>query len=461
MNIFDISVAKNFTSETALGGGAVVGKNVVISSIVQIDGGNRVTFTYTLDDGTVKTSTLDIMDGQTGNGIVSITKESSNGKIDTYKILFDNNTSTTFTVTNATTVDNLSQLNNDTGFITTTVNNLVNYYTKADTYSKNEISKLLKNISAGLSVMVVDSLPSENISATTIYLVNEGTDNNSYEQWMYISGKFSSLGSTTIDLSAYYSKSDIDNLLLGYVTTSSLTTILADYIKKTELASVATSGSYNDLNDLPTIPTTDGLATEKYVDNAIKNIQSNGGNVDLSVYATQEYVMESIKDKADKTELFSGSYNDLSDKPVIHEDIINDESPSLESTYSSSKIETKLNDIESKIPSNTNGLLSIYQKTILDSTPGKQTNFVNEQKINSINVQCYKFENGQTGISEIIKEFNNGESNNFNYNKGTIVIDENGMRIKNKYEYPLFADTIDGVDYYISEIINTNELIFD
>ncbi len=250
MNIFDIAVAKTYTSKSLKGAGSVQGKP-----------------------------------GKDGNGIVSITKESSTGKVDTYKILFTDNTSTTFTVTNATTVTDLSQLNNDTEFITNTVNNLVNYYTKANIYSKDEIGNLLQNIGAGLSVMVVPVLPTENISATTIYLVNEGTDNNSYEQWMYIAGQWASLGSTTIDLSAYYTKNDIDNLLLGYITTSSLTTILADYVKKTELASVATSGSYNDLKDLPTIPTTEGLATEKYVNDAINNISSSDeGRVDLSDY---------------------------------------------------------------------------------------------------------------------------------------------------------------------------------
>ena len=58
-----LSVAKGYVKETVLGGGAVVGKNVTISSITPIDGGNRITFSYTLDNGTTKTSTLDVMNG--------------------------------------------------------------------------------------------------------------------------------------------------------------------------------------------------------------------------------------------------------------------------------------------------------------------------------------------------------------------------------------------------------------
>ncbi len=52
------------------------------------------------------------------------------------------------------------------------------------------------------------------------------------------------------------------------------------------------SGSYNDLSDKPTIPSVAGLASENYVDNA-------------------------VKDKANKSELFSGNYADLSGKPTI------------------------------------------------------------------------------------------------------------------------------------------------
>ena len=47
------------------GGGEVISKNVIVST-TPIDGGNRVTFSYTLEDGTVKTSTMDVMDGKDG-----------------------------------------------------------------------------------------------------------------------------------------------------------------------------------------------------------------------------------------------------------------------------------------------------------------------------------------------------------------------------------------------------------
>lgn len=66
ISIETLVAAKKFTSETVLGGGAVVGKNVTISSITPINGGNRITFSYTLDNETAKTSTLDVMNDVNG-----------------------------------------------------------------------------------------------------------------------------------------------------------------------------------------------------------------------------------------------------------------------------------------------------------------------------------------------------------------------------------------------------------
>lgn len=119
-----LSVAKGYVKETVLGGGAVVGKNVTISSITPIDGGNRITFSYTLDNGTTKTSTLDVMNGvngadgkdgkngakgakgdpgqngQDGIGISKIEKTKTEGLIDTYVITFSDDSTFEYTVTN-------------------------------------------------------------------------------------------------------------------------------------------------------------------------------------------------------------------------------------------------------------------------------------------------------------------------------------------------------------------------
>ena len=62
-----LAAAKKYTAETVIGGGALKGKNCTIKSITEITGGHRVTFEWTLDDGTVQTDTMDVMDGTSGD----------------------------------------------------------------------------------------------------------------------------------------------------------------------------------------------------------------------------------------------------------------------------------------------------------------------------------------------------------------------------------------------------------
>ena len=77
MDITSYILSKGYTSESLIGAGAISGKNCTISSIIPIDGGNRITFSYTLDDGTNKTSSFDVMDGEDGK-TPTLTIESNN-----------------------------------------------------------------------------------------------------------------------------------------------------------------------------------------------------------------------------------------------------------------------------------------------------------------------------------------------------------------------------------------------
>ena len=97
MDIVSYALSKKYTKESLLGGGAVVGKNVTVSSITPIDGGNRVTFSYTLDDGTVKTSAMDVMDG---NGVAKVEKIKTVDLVDTYRMTFDDGSTFEYEVAN-------------------------------------------------------------------------------------------------------------------------------------------------------------------------------------------------------------------------------------------------------------------------------------------------------------------------------------------------------------------------
>lgn len=58
-----IAIANTYTDETVVGGGAIKGKNCTIQSIEPVSVGNKVTFLWTLDDGTEKTQSLIVTDG--------------------------------------------------------------------------------------------------------------------------------------------------------------------------------------------------------------------------------------------------------------------------------------------------------------------------------------------------------------------------------------------------------------
>lgn len=108
----------------------------------------------------------------------------------------------------------LSELTNDKGFIDNTVNNLVNYYTKSETYTKSEVLDLMAQIPK-FSVQIVSTLPTENISTTTIYLVAvaDVDSNNYFEEFLYADGKWELIGTTKIDLTGYYTKEEVDKAI--------------------------------------------------------------------------------------------------------------------------------------------------------------------------------------------------------------------------------------------------------
>lgn len=124
----------------------------------------------------------------------------------------------------------VSDLTNDSGFITSSVDNLVNYYKKSDTYTKTEISSLIANVST-MSFDVVDSLPTENISTNSIYLVpiDEATSGNAYTEYVYISGQWEIIGQTDVNLSGYATTEQLNTALAGYVKTTDVETENIDF----------------------------------------------------------------------------------------------------------------------------------------------------------------------------------------------------------------------------------------
>lgn len=85
------------------------------------------------------------------------------------------------------------------------INKVDTNYLTSNYFDKEQIKSMLGTTSA-LDFKIVDSLPTANISATTIYLVPYG---NEYEEYFYINNKWEMLGSTKVDLSDYVRKDEI------------------------------------------------------------------------------------------------------------------------------------------------------------------------------------------------------------------------------------------------------------
>lgn len=95
----------------------------------------------------------------------------------------------------------------------------------------------------GFTIQIVDELPDVG-DPSTIYLVYDN-ETGTYTEYLWIAQEqvWEALGSVAdVDLGNYYTKTQVDQMLAGKADNSSL-------------ATVATTGSYNDLVDKPVIPT--------------------------------------------------------------------------------------------------------------------------------------------------------------------------------------------------------------
>ena len=96
--------------------------------------------------------------------------------------------------------------------ITSAVSNLQNYYLKTETYTKQEVEDLIGS-TVGVTIEIVQSLPAEGQSNIIYFLPTE--TEGVYSQYIYTSDGWILIGSTTVDLSNYYTKTQIDTLLNG------------------------------------------------------------------------------------------------------------------------------------------------------------------------------------------------------------------------------------------------------
>ena len=165
-----------------------------------------------------------------------------------------------------------------------TVNDLVNYYNKSQTLTKDEINALVSAIPK-FSIEVVTSLPTSNISDTTVYLVKSGDDDtNLYIEYIRTNGKWEKLGTQTVDLTGYATEAWVNDILASYVKTVDMeayvTGLLAGYLNKEDAAKTyQPAGDYPNTDEMNEAisEATKGLAPKTLIPTKTSQLSNDSG----------------------------------------------------------------------------------------------------------------------------------------------------------------------------------------
>ena len=155
-------------------------------------------------------------------------------------------------------------------FITISVDNLVNYYRKSETYNQEQVNSLIGSITT-INFKIVDSLPGTGEN-NLIYLVpsSKQEEKNVKDEYIWIDGSWELIGSTKIDLSNYYTRDEVNS-------TFALKTELAwDTItgKPVWIGSSKPTYTWSEINEKPTTLAGYGI-TDAYIQNGTIVLGSN------------------------------------------------------------------------------------------------------------------------------------------------------------------------------------------
>lgn len=247
-------------------------------------------------------------------GTLKIDNASNKANISNLENLKANKDEVTLALQNKANKDEIPYVGN---FITRAVDDLVNYYTKEDTYSQAEVRQLISEIPK-FNIEVITGFPT-NPSETTIYLLRAttGESGNLYSEYIYVNGIWEKLGEQKLDLS-------------GYATTESLNEAINNFKEEISTGNFITSGMVYDFNE-----------TKKFVTEEEKTYWNGKVNVDVSnltnyykkaeTYTkteTQSLLDAGLSTKANKSELESyvtktGLESTLVSKGYLTQDALN------------------------------------------------------------------------------------------------------------------------------------------
>lgn len=216
------------------------------------------------------------------------------------------------------------------------LDNLENYYKKSETYTKTEVNQLIAQIPS-FTVEIVQELPTEDISTTTLYLVPKTTAGtlDYYDEFINLDGTTSGweyVGKTEVDLSNYYTKAETEayvkgdgaDYIAGTKTFSSLTTTAKTILGAINEAAGAASGAQADatqaLADASAAQGTANSASSaaSAAQGTADNALTAAGNAASAASAAQGTANNAITAiGALATVASTGDYNDLTNKPTI------------------------------------------------------------------------------------------------------------------------------------------------
>ena len=190
------------------------------------------------------------------------------------------------------------------GLVSNTTSNLTNYYLKSEIYTKEEVAALISAIPK-FEIKVVTSLPTSNISLTTVYLVKDTTEGGGlYTEYIYVNGAWEELGSQTVDLSGYITDEELDNLLKNYATLTKVSELIADALKP-----YATEEEITEAIRVATVNFVTGAQVTIAINNAL-NAYYTSAQVDAEIAAQIKTALTPyiLKEDADKTYQPAGDY---------------------------------------------------------------------------------------------------------------------------------------------------------
>ena len=165
-----------------------------------------------------------------------------------------------------------------------------------DTYTRYEIDAKIEDVSNGIPTKTSE------LTNDSGFATEQWVENKHYLVTSDIAGK--------ADASNVYNKTQVDNKLALKADKSDIPTKTSEltndsgFVSGNELSDVATSGSYNDLTDKPTIPSLDGYATEAWVEGKNYLVSSDiAGKADSSTVYTKTQVDSKLEGKADVNDI--------------------------------------------------------------------------------------------------------------------------------------------------------------